>query len=307
MSKKLNRVGEKYNTSKSGVITIVEYNNANDVKVMFDDGSVSSSIIMSQVKEGYVRKPFNRVGEIYKNNEGYEVEIIEYMNATNCTIKFNDIKQTVLEKVQYANIKRGTVTNPFHPSVCGVGYLGIGKHTCMLNGEISKTYKVWYNMLLRCYDEKIHQKYPTYKDVTVCDEWKCFQNFAQWFEENYNPEVMEGWHLDKDILAKENKLYSHETCAFVPAEINTLFVKSGATRGNLPIGITYKYNRFIAQVSTKKDAKKHIGSFSTHEEAFQAYKTAKEEYIKEEADEWRGKISEQVYQAMYNYTVEITD
>ena len=37
------------------------------------------------------------------------------------------------------------------------------------------------------------------------------------------------------------------------------------------------------------------------------HKTAKEAYIKEVADKWRGQITEQVYEAMYNYKVEIDD
>lgn len=48
-------------------------------------------------------------------------------------------------------------------------------------------------------------------------------------------------------------------------------------------------------------------AIKTPEEAFQVYKVAKETYIKEVADEWKDKINPKVYQAMYNYQVEITD
>jgi hypothetical protein len=34
---------------------------------------------------------------------------------------------------------------------------------------------------------------------------------------------------------------------------------------------------------------------------------AKESYIKEIADKWKYKIADKVYQALYNYKVEITD
>ena len=37
------------------------------------------------------------------------------------------------------------------------------------------------------------------------------------------------------------------------------------------------------------------------------YKIAKEEYIKVVADKYKNKITEQCYQALYNYQVEITD
>ena len=56
-----------------------------------------------------------------------------------------------------------------------------------------------------------------------------------------------------------------------------------------------------------KDDIKHQYPLITKEEAFQAYKTAKEKYIKETAEKYKGLISERVYQVLKSYTVEITD
>ena len=57
-----------------------------------------------------------------------------------------------------------------------------------------------------------------------------------------------------------------------------------------------------------KDSKLvNVGYYKTPEEAFQSYKGVKEFHIKAVADKWKDLISEQVYQAMYNYKVEITD
>jgi hypothetical protein len=52
---------------------------------------------------------------------------------------------------------------------------------------------------------------------------------------------------------------------------------------------------------------KFIGLYSTPEEAFQAYKTAKESNIKETAEKWKVKIEPRVYKALISYQVEITD
>ena len=118
---------------------------------------------------------------------------------------------------------------------------------------------------------------------------------------------MEGWCLDKDILVKGNKVYSPETCCFVPNEINILFTKGNSCRGALPIGVRKRKNgKYLTQI-TKNSKNIHIGIFNTPEEAFQAYKVAKEDYIKKMADKWRDKISNRAYQALYNYQVEITD
>ena len=47
--------------------------------------------------------------------------------------------------------------------------------------------------------------------------------------------------------------------------------------------------------------------FNTELEAFNAYKEAKENHLRELANKWNGKIDERAYQALINYTVEITD
>ena len=47
--------------------------------------------------------------------------------------------------------------------------------------------------------------------------------------------------------------------------------------------------------------------FDIFEDAFSAYKKAKEAYIKEVATKWKDKIDPRAYEALMNYQVEITD
>lgn len=239
----------------------------------------------------------NRVGEKFKTVQGYEGEITEYFGAFNSTVKFDD--GTIIKNVHYSRIANQTLSNPNHKTIFGVGYLGQGKYnTGSKNGKTH--YITWSGMIERCYDEKKHIKSPTYKDCSVHPEWHNFQNFAKWFEENYQ----ESFQLDKDILVKGNKIYSPETCCFVPKEINLIFNKRGTLRGKYPIGVSLhrKSDKFKARMG-----RVYLGIFNTEIEAFQAYKTAKEAYIKEVADKWKGLISDRVYKALYNYEVEITD
>lgn len=79
-----------------------------------------------------------------------------------------------------------------------------------------------------------------------------------------------------------------------------------AQRGNFPIGIIKNKNRFLCRLNIKSKSF-FLGRFNTPEEAFQVYKAAKEKQIKEVADDWKDKIEPRVYQAMYDYQVEITD
>ena len=250
-------------------------------------------------KKSIMENTNNRIGEIHTTNEGCKLEIIEYFGVNNCTIKFDDWNNTIMENICYHNIIKGGVKNPYHKSVYGVGY--IGSRIKNKKGE-RKMYKTWVGMLERGYSEKLKSVRPTYIGITVCDEWHNFENFKKWFQVNYNPEIMQGWDLDKDIICSECKVYSPETCAFVPQEINKLFIDRLTDKG---YRIT-KNKKYEVRLNKEK-SRVQIGTFNTPEEAFQAYKTAKEQYIKEVADKWKGLISDKVYEAMYNYEVEITD
>lgn len=159
-------------------------------------------------------------------------------------------------------------------------------------------------MLSRCYSAGKSQKWPSYDGCSVCDEWLIFSNFRKWFDENY----VEGYALDKDIITKGNRMYSPETCCFVPARINNIILNRKKDRGKYPIGVTKQCGRLYAYVSINGKSIR-IGVFSTVVEAFDAYKEAKERYIKEVATEYysRGEITKRVYDAMMRYKIEITD
>lgn len=242
-------------------------------------------------------KFIDRTGEFHINNQKCKFKIIAYYGSQNITVEFED--GTILENVEYCQILRGTLKNNNFPSVLSKGRCTEGHYSSKTHYSI---YSVWHSMLSRCYDKKYQEKQPAYIGCYVDNYLLNFQNFAKWFEENYK----EGFHLDKDILVKGNKVYSPQTCCFVPQEINCLFTKSTKLRGNLPIGVSRLGSRFVAQVNINSK-RVHLGCFATPVGAFQAYKTAKEQYIKEVADRWKGQITKEVYHAMYNYNVEIND
>jgi len=247
-----------------------------------------------------MKKISNKTGEKHITKEGYEIEIIEYFNYCNCTIRFKN--GIVLKNKRYANILSGKIKNPYHPSIFGIGCIGEGKHD-----SLSKPYKTWFSMMQRCYSKQAHKKYPSYGGNVVIEKWNYFQNFAKWYEENWKPWMDNKWQLDKDILISGNKVYSPETCCFVPQDINKLFTKSNSSRGEYPIGVNLNKNgRFNARLR-RDNKEKHLGYFDTIDKAFEMYKTAKEEHIKEVADKWKPFITPETYQAMYNYQVEITD
>lgn len=253
-------------------------------------------------------KFIDRTGEENVNNKGTLMKIIKYKNKRNIVVEFQD-EYKARVSTQYNNFKRGNVKNPYDKNEYG-GYVGEGKYKITENRKATESYICWKNILKRCYDPYILNKYPTYIDCYVCDEWLCFQNFAKWYYNNIyecNDERME---LDKDILMKGNKIYSPETCVFVPRKINILFTKSDKTRGEYPIGVCYcKGNNKLSVYSNNGYKKVHLGYFPLNKpfQAFYTYKIFKEKYIKQVADEYKNKITQKLYEALYKYEVEIND
>ena len=258
-------------------------------------------------------KSIDRIGEENYNNFGTLMKIIEYKKYSDIVVEFQDEHK---EKVhtQYNNFEKGNVKNPYDKTVYGVGYIGIGKYKISKNGKNTKAYEIWNTMLKRCYDPYHINRYPTYKDCFVCEEWHNFQNFAKWWEDNIYNCNNERMHLDKDILNKGNKIYSPETCILVPERINKLFCKSNASRGKYPIGVCYIEDRNKLRVvcntyEDKKRKDKFLGYYPPNKpfQAFACYKQFKEQYIKQVADEYKDLIPEKLYKAMYGYQVEIND
>ena len=195
------------------------------------------------------RNKTDRTGETNMSNEGCAMKIVEYNNALDIVIEFQD-EHKYRTHTSYQAFKKGECKNPFYPSVYGYGYLGVDR-----NGNVPNTvelkdgkcvatqeYLKWQKMLQRCFDSKYKEKYPTYKDVTCCNRWLCFSYFLEDFEilkQEYNWDNDKKLNLDKDILHKGNKIYSLENCVLVPDYINFLFIKRDAKRGEYPIGVCY--------------------------------------------------------------------
>lgn len=245
-----------------------------------------------------------KIGETNTNTQGLNMTIIRYKNASEIDVQFDD--GFISNNKQYYAFQNGKIKNPYAPSVYGIGYIGEGKYRSTINGKQTIQYKMWQRMLERCYDEKYHKNKPTYKECTVCDEWLCLQNHGVWFDENYYTVSDQVMCLDKDILSKGNKIYSPETCVFIPNKINTLFIKCDSVRGEYPVGVCYskKYKKYQSQLSENEKII-HLGLFDTPLQAFEAYKTEKEKHIKEVADEYKGIIPNKVYEAMYRYEVDM--
>ena len=133
-------------------------------------------------------------------------------------------------------------------------------------------YRYWNNMIRRCYSELFKQKYPTYRDVTCCEEWLTFSNFKRWMEQ----QDWEGKQLDKDLLVYRNRVYSPETCCFVSKSLNVAITYKSHKSSSLPVGVYWnkKDKRFQAQMGTDVQAR-YLGQYLTQQEAHRCWQKAK--------------------------------
>ena len=264
----------------------------------------------------------DRTGETNISNEGCTMKIVKYSDVNNIIIEFQDEHRYKVH-TQYGHFKNGQCKNPFFASTYGHGYLGVDKNGNVPNtaelkdGKLCATqeYHKWKNMLQRCFDNKYKEKRPTYEGVTCCERWLCFANFLEDFailknEYNWDDDIK--LNLDKDILNKNNKIYSLENCVLVPDWINLLFTKNDAVRGDCPIGVSYHKGAKKYQARCRINGKQtRLGYYNTIEEAFNAYKIAKKQEIKRIADDCvsKGYITQdsRLYNAMISYQVKITD
>ena len=245
------------------------------------------------------------VGKVFKSLNSGDFKILKYNDSRNVEIQF--LKTGYEMVAQLGHIKNGGVKDPYSPSVHGVGVSGT-KYPIRVNGILTKEYNLWCGMLERCYSGIYKKKYPTYESCEVSDKFKSYEYFYEWCQ-NQTGFSSEGWQLDKDLLIKGNKVYSENTCVFIPQEINKVLIKCTASRGEHLIGVHWckKGSAFKAQIRKNKGKSEYLGSFNTEIEAFKAYKVAKEYFIKEQANKFKSQIDERAYLALINYEVNIDD
>ena len=243
------------------------------------------------------------VGKTFTSNKCGDFIVVEYKDYDNVVVKFTATGSVVT--TQLCHIKDGSIKDRLFPSVYGVGVLGDA--VVSENGVKLKEYKLWRALLGRCYNTKTKNRSPSYAGCSVSDNFKYYPYFKEWCSRQIGF-GREGFELDKDVLVKGNKVYSENTCCFIPKEVNLLFCKSDSLRGCCPIGVNLDKasGKFKASV-TCRDTSKSLGFYDTPEVAFLAYKEAKETYIKEVADRWEGQIDPRVYEALMKYEVHIDD
>ena len=245
------------------------------------------------------------VGKICKSKSSGDFKILKYNGSKDVVIQFLKTGYETLARLD--NIRNGKVKDPYSPSVFGIGTVGT-KYPISEGDVLTKEYMLWYNMLRRCYSDNSKKKNPTYEGCEVSNKFKSYEYFYEWCHNQIGFGV-DGFELDKDLLVKGNKVYSEDSCIFIPKNINLLLTKCEASRGKHLIGVSWSNtnNAFVAMVRKNKGKSEWLGLFKTEPEAFNAYKKAKENYLKEQANKYKSQIDLRAYNALMNYEVNIND
>ena len=266
-----------------------------------------------------------KVGDEIETLQGYKVTIVDIVKSSKPKGSNNPFDYTVQFEngLELFNITQKLIDNrniqyPFHPTVFGVGYIGVGKYTSTTKDSyrstakgLSKAYATWQGMLGRCYCPIVQKRQPTYKGDTVHPYWHNYQNYAKWFYGNY----VEGFGISKNIFYKKCTVYSEKTCCFVPMDISNAFIKRKTNKSHLPIGVDMssktKFSSSITTIKYTKDGVVHntefFGTFDVVEDAFIPYKQAKEKQLRYYASFWKDLLKPDVQEALRNHKVEIDD
>ena len=275
-----------------------------------DNKKIIRPIFFGNELNGNAKRSFhnlcNEVGQYYYTNSGARIQIVDYQNNKHVKYQF-DNGHTGWAALRF--IKKGMIGDPYFMNCYG-GYFGSGPYN-----EDDKAYDAWNSIMTRCGDTRKVIMYG-YEDVTVCEEWKCYQTFAEWYHaylSKLNPNCPEAYHIDKDIFQwnQQNKIYSPNTCCLIPARLNKVLenLHGKPNRFGLPVGVNAAANgRYRASISIYENGigrNYPLGVYNTVEEAFNAYAIAKKDRILKIAKDFydMGYILPEVYMAIQNIEI----
>ncbi len=150
----------------------------------------------------------------------------------------------------------------------------------------TKSYELWKGMMYRCNGNSLkHKRTSVYIGCKASSEFQDFQKFTDWHVRQIGY-LINGYAIDKDILGGKVKIYSSETCALIPSQLNAFFTVKKERA--LPAGVKFNSKSGKFKVEMKIANKPvYIGSFMSVDDARLAYEKAKSNEAKRWADRLR--------------------
>lgn len=167
-SRRNDRIGETKLNSDGLKMTIVEYNNANDLDVKFEDGYIARHKTYVNFNKGAIKNKGVHVGETNVNKNGETMTIVAFRNLSDVDIKFED--GSILYNKMYSSFTNGTAVNP---------NLRVGEKRLAANGQV---------MTIVRYRKAIDLDIEFEDGTIVCG--KSYNNFKKGYIENPNNVIL---------------------------------------------------------------------------------------------------------------------
>lgn len=246
----------------------------------------------------------SKIGQLFASKSYGNFKIIFYESAKRVHIQF--LSTGYISIVSTQSIEKGSVRDPYYPSLYGIGYIGEGNYSSVYyrcgRSLYTKAYTSWISRMGACYNPKSN-RHHNYKNAEMCKKWHNFQNYAEWYYRQVKLYGSDGC-VDKDLLLLGNTVYSEVTCSYIPNAINCLFV---GNKGSTIKGASYckSKGKWVAQLqegsfNTKgKRTVTRLGTFNTESEAIAVYIHAKADKIRRECLKYQEKIPPNLFYKLY--------
>lgn len=275
-------IGRVFSSNNYGDFKLLNIPKNKRVDIKFLNTGYVTNVDICRLYDGYITDKSYQIktGDIFETKEGYKIKVIEIISQSKIKIKFLDKygHETFSSAV---DIRKLTTRNPYHPSVHGFGYRGVGNYKVSIGGVHTNEYKIWKGIMYRIFSGEN----KTYKNVSVCEEWLNFQNFAKWYDENYPKHINDiKFEIDKDLkqYSFDFKIYSPETCVWLPKRINIFIYRKH--KNTISISYDKSRNKWVSGTTDFNTGEFIRKRFNTQEEAHEFYLKVRAEQVEKAKD-----------------------
>lgn len=174
--------------------------------------------------------------------------------------------------------------------------------TTKINGFEIKEYRVWKDMLKRCFSESYRSKNQCYDDVSCCPSWLLFSNFLKDVSDKENA-FADGFHLDKDVLGS-GKIYDKESVCFLPQEINVKLGSFSRKNTKYGLGVRFLDGKYCVRY-TDSLCEVNLGRYLTLDEAQKVSVDYRKSVLDKLIDKFKAELSPLIISSLRDFS-EIT-
>ena len=146
--------------------------------------------------------------------------------------KYSNKYETIIHWARFHEVRYDCIQNYAKIHVDGTYY---GQPDNLKSTK--QLHNIWKHMHERC------RKNKRYLNVKICKEWMSYRNFLKWvYSDDSNFKENVDIQIDKDIYQwfNETKVYSPQTCVFIPSILNK-YLQAIHIRNNKLLGDRWNY------------------------------------------------------------------